>query len=296
MDRRNYGELLARLQAHLELPPDKPDEDYESTLRALWLAAADRPMSADAAGKHELPPLTDGQHRQLETWVGERLAGRPLAYITGRQSFMGVDFVVRPGALIPRRETELLGEAALAVLRGYPEQPVVRCLDVCTGCGNLAIALAIQWPAARFLASDLCEEAVEVARENATLHGLENDLGLFVGDLFEPFAAAEHHQRYDLITCNPPYVSSTNVPQMAAEISGHEPPAAFDGGFGGMAILRRLVAEAPQYLVPGGWLVFEVGAGQGEAVIKRLRARSPFREIDGVCDAAGTVRVVTARL
>jgi len=296
MTATSYEQMLSSLQTQLELQVDKPDETHEATLRALWLTAAGTPLSTAKALHHELPVLNAQQQQTLTELVAERLDGKPLAYITARQSFMDVEFVVGPGALIPRRETELLGTTALEILRQHQQTIPIKALDLCTGCGNLAIALALKHPGVRFLASDISAEAIALAKENVVLHGLQDDLALVVGDLFAPLANGDQHGQYDIITCNPPYISSARVPQMTPEIAGHEPSAAFDGGFGGMAVLRRLLAEAPQFLVPGGWLVFEVGAGQGEAVIKRLTAGSVYSKVAGICDRDGTVRVVKARV
>ena len=295
MSQSGYEERLSELRTNLVLPIDKPDETHESTLRVLWLAAAEIRMSPTAALVYELPLLAKEQHRRLDDLTAVRLAGKPLAYITGRQDFMGVELVVGPEALIPRRETELLGNTALGLLQEVGPDKVPRCLDVCTGCGNLAIALSLKCPGVQVVASDLSSAAIRLAAENAANHGLQDKLQLEVGDLFAPFETAAYHEIFDLITCNPPYISSAGVPRMATEISDHEPGLAFDGGFGGMAVMKKLMTEAPRFLKSGGWLAFEVGAGQGEAIIRRLTAGSLYEEVVGISDDHGIVRVVTAR-
>ena len=290
-----FDELLEDLRVKLVLPADKPEEDHENTLRALWLAAAGEKVSAVTAMATGLPALDDDQREHLTGLVAKRIEGNPLAHLTERANFMGLEFVVGPAALIPRQETELLGTTARRLLDATSQGGEARCLDVGTGCGNLAIALALKCPSARLWASDISEAAIDLARQNVQRHGLLDKLPLLVGDLLAPLAGSENGG-FDLIVCNPPYISPQRVPQMGPEIADHEPSEAFDGGFGGMAVLRKLVSEAPQHLALGGWLAFEVGAGQGELVIKQLQAGSTYREVIGICDTDGIVRVVTAKI
>lgn len=290
-----YSENLAALQSKLELLPDKPEETCESTLHALWLAAAGAPVSVATALRHQLPELDPSQRERLAELMTARLGGAPLAHLTQRQRFMDLEFMVGPDALIPRRETELLAKAAEDALRDGPQTLQRRAVDVGTGCGNLAITLSLRYPDTRFVALDISADAVEIARKNAARHGLADKVEFLVGDLFVPIDSPENQAAFDLVVCNPPYISSGQVPQMAAEISDHEPTAAFDGGFGGLSVVRRLIAEAPKFLVPGGWLVFEIGAGQGEALAARARANSEFDEVNTISNEDGVIRVIAAR-
>ncbi len=294
MPRASLDERLAALGAQLAPAPDKPEETPASTLRALWLLAAGTPASAALALETELPDLDDDGHARLDALVASRLAGTPLAHLTGRQRFMGLEFAVEPGALIPRAETELLANAALTFLKAVPDADARRCLDIGTGSGNLAVTMAALCPGARVLASDVSEDATRVARLNVERLGVADRVSVFVGDLFAPFDTAEHHGRYPLVLCNPPYVSSANVSQMPAEISGHEPAAAFDGGFGGMGVLRRLLRDAPRFLAPGGRLMFEVGAGQGEGLLRNMAAGGTYPLVEGLKDERGVVRAIIA--
>jgi release factor glutamine methyltransferase len=294
MPQASFEARLAALAAQLTVAPDKPEETPESTLRALWLLAAGSPTSAALAMETDLPPLDDGAAGRLDGLVAVRLGGTPLAYLTGRQRFMGLEFAVEPGALIPRVETELLAGAALAFLRAVADPDGRRCLDIGTGSGNLAVTMAALCPGARVLASDVSEDAARIARRNVDVLGVGDRVSVTVGDLFGPFESDEHFGRYPLVLCNPPYVSSTHVSQMPAEISGYEPAAAFDGGFGGMGVLRRLLRDAPRFLAPGGRLMFEVGAGQGEALLKNMSAAGTYRIVEGLKDGHGTVRAIVA--
>jgi release factor glutamine methyltransferase len=213
--------------------------------------------------------------------------------MTGLQRFMGLEILCGGEALIPRRETELLGWAALKELRrmaSVQEDLVV--IDVCSGSGNLAVGLAHHEPAARVFAADLSREAVALALRNVEHLGLIGRVDVREGDLLAPFDQPEFHRRVDLIVCNPPYISTQKVLTMAGEVSDFEPRLAFDGGPLGIRILQRLIREAPRYLKPGGRLAFEVGDGQGPAVLRRLRAQGDFEDAATVTDRRGHIRVI----
>ncbi len=295
-DARLFKRLSAEIEDGLEGLPDKPEETVDATLRALWLLAADQPMSVQRAASAPLPPLDARQGEQLGSLVRQRLGGTPLAHLTGRQSFLDIEMLAGPEALIPRRETELLGRAAVSLLQRLAEaNSRIVVVDVCTGCGNLAAALALAEPRAEVYASDLSSEAVELARRNMTHVGVGAQVSLRVGDLLEPFDTDELRGRVDLLTCNPPYISTGRMAAMPDEIVGHEPALAFDGGPLGIRILQRLISEAPRLLRPGGWLAFEVGLGQGPSVEKRLLGSGQYSDVEPVADAAGQTRALLAR-
>lgn len=281
----------ARLAGGLARLPDKPEETVEATLAALWLAAAGEPRSCVAAASAPLPELDAEAARRLESLVERRLAGTPLAHLTGRQSFMGLEMLAGPEALIPRRETELLAATALAHL----PSPGARVVDVCTGSGNVAIAIAHHAPRTRVWASDLSADAVALARRNAAGLGLAARVSFRVGDLLAPFDEADFVGRIDVLTCNPPYISSAKVDTMPAETAGHEPRLAFDGGPLGIRILRRLALEAPRFLAPGGLLALEVGLGQARGVRRQLEQHGAYEGFLEASDAEGNVRVLVAR-
>lgn len=287
---------MAQLEHGLQVLPDKPEETDSATLRSLWHLASGTPLSARAAADLELPTLDARQRDRLRELVALRLTGMPLAHITERQSFMDVEMLAGPGALIPREETELLGRAAMTLLHQLAAQPdpsVV--VDVCTGSGNLAGALALAEPTAVVYASDLSAEAIELARRNMAYLGLDDRVTLRVGDLLAPFLVDGLLGRVDLVVCNPPYISSARVTEMPAEIAAHEPGLAFDGGPFGVRILQRLIREAPQLLRPEGWLAFEVGAGQGPAVEHRLRTSGHYGHIERVVDGRDEIRALSAQ-
>jgi release factor glutamine methyltransferase len=292
----SYRTLLGEVERFWIPLPDKPEETAEAVLRALWSTACGRPVSALQASGVELPPLDGAALERLQALIERKRAGVPLAHLTGRQTFMGLELLAGPGALIPRRETEIVGRAALAKLHELAEQRgEVRVLDVCTGSGNLAYAYAHHEPRARVHASDLAPEAIELARRNGEHCALAARVELRVGDLFEPFASAGFFEACDLVSCNPPYISTSKVGLMHPEISLFEPQAAFNGGVYGIAILAKLVREAPSFLRSGGWLAFEVGLGQGEVIARQLRKNGAFSAVEACSDAEGEVRALLAR-
>lgn len=292
-----FRELLDETAANLSALPDKPEETAENTLRALWQAAAGKPMSAEQAAVTTLPALNESTQTRLRELLAQRFSGTPLAHLTGWQRFMGLELMASREALVPRKETELLGTLALTVLRQLTrDQKTTRVIDVCTGAGNLALTLATQVPAAQVYASDLSVEAVQLAKRNGIMLGLGSRVEFRQGDFLNPFADGQFDHNIDLLVCNPPYISTGKVSTMPTEIIGHEPSLAFDGGPFGVKILQRLLTEAPQYLRPGGWLTFEVGLGQGQSLIDRLRRNPAYADVAGVVDAAGAVRAVVAQV
>lgn len=297
MDTENilFHDMGTRLTAGLSLLPDKPEETPDSTLRALWHAAADAPVSVQKAGALALPALDADGVERLRTLISQRVAGIPLAHLTGRQNFMGLELLAGKEALIPRKETELLGRAALDVLRAMAAgRDEVIVVDVCTGSGNLALALASHVPQALVFGADLSSEAVALAQRNARHLGLQERVEFRAGDLLAPFDEPAFHARLSLLVCNPPYISSKKVDSMPGEIIGHEPRLAFDGGPLGIRIVERLTREAPRFLAAGGFLIFEVGLGQGPALLRRLAGNKSYATLKSFADEAGEIRVILA--
>ena len=215
----------------------------------------------------------------LESLVRRRLAGEPVAYLTGRREFWSIELEVTPDVLVPRPETELLVERALAAIAGL-ENPAV--LDLGTGSGAIAIAVAAERPDAEVTATDASAAALGVAQRNATGLGLRN-LRFCEGDWYTPLAGA----RFDAIVSNPPYVAAGD-PALAA--LAHEPRLALVGGSDGLEALAVVASGAPRHLLPGGWLLVEHGASQGAAV-RRLLQSAGLEKITTRADLAGLDRV-----
>ncbi len=220
--------------------------------------------------------------------VARRATGEPVAYLVGHRDFYGLELLVTPATLVPRPETELLVELALAEARRMLAGPgaPLRIADIGTGTGAIAIALAANLPAARVYAVDLSAEALEVAGRNVARHGLAERVALLRGDLLAPLP-----EPVDMIVSNPPY---TIFAEVEPNVRDHEPRLALDGGPDGAAIYRRLLAAAPAYLRPGGAVLLEIGAWQGELVAALLRERLPDAAVRVQQDLAGHERVAMA--
>jgi release factor glutamine methyltransferase len=225
-------------------------------------------------------PLQDGELATYRSMVARRGKREPLQHILGSQEFDGLEFIVSKAVLIPRHDTETLLEAAIC---HAPQACSI--LDVGTGSGCIAIALARRLPQACVTAVDLSAEALSVAIRNAE-HNHAN-VELLQGSFFEPV----FRRSFDLIVSNPPYITTADLAGLQPEVRDFEPYLALDGGADGLDAYRSLTAAAPQHLNPGGWLLFEVGAGQAVAVSSLLE-KAGFDAIVTIPDNAGIQRVV----
>ncbi|MGH7616528.1 MAG: N5-glutamine methyltransferase family protein [Gemmatimonadaceae bacterium] len=291
-------ELLTAVESRLSpnwTPlPDKPEETLELTARALWFAAAGDPRSVSRCRDGSLPMLDAAALERLWSLVDRRAAGTPLPHITERQCFLDLEMIASADALIPRRETELLARTAIERLRAFVgSRGAALAIDVCTGSGNVALALAAHDPRVVVFASDISAPALTLAERNATHLGLSDRVHFAASDLFAGMAGALHRSA-DIVTCNPPYITSQKVGHMPTEIIGYEPRLAFDGGAFGLKVVTRLLADAPRFLRPGASLCFEIGAGIGESLAERVRKNSAYVDVTPVTDDAGVIRVIAA--
>ncbi len=225
------------------------------------------------------------QLQRFEALLGRRLSGEPIAYIVGRREFWSLELTVTPATLIPRAETELLVEQALARLS--PDK-ALRSADLGTGSGAIALAIAAERPKAWIVATDNSPAALAVASRNARRLGIGN-VEFRLGD----WCDALRDERFTLIVSNPPYVASVD-PHLGQGDVRFEPPAALVAGPDGLAALRCIVARAGSYLEPGGWLLLEHGYRQGEPLTELLRAAG-WIELSAYRDAAGISRVGCGR-
>ncbi len=225
-------------------------------------------------------PMNDEELSAYRGLVARRGKREPLQHILGSQEFDGLSFAVSPAVLIPRHDTETLLEQALK------QAPHARSiLDIGTGSGCIAIALAKRLPEAAVTAVDLSPEALAVAQRNAESHAV--DVEFLLGSFFEPLAG----RRFELIVSNPPYITTDDLNRLQPEVRDHEPRLALDGGPDGLAAYRVIISQAAAHLEPNGWLLFEVGAGQSEDVAALL-VQAGFGGIITASDPGGIERVV----
>ena len=247
--------------------------------RATLLAHPDRPLPSNQPTNQLTNQLTN-QQSNYQALIRRRASGYPLPYLTGRIEFYGLEFEVTPETLIPRPETETLVDLALA------HRPAT-VVDVGTGCGCIAVALAARLPNATVYAIEIAPPALAVARRNVERHGVAARVHLLIGDVLTPISGPVH-----LIVSNPPYVPTGDCASLPVSVRDHEPRLALDGGPDGLSVIRRLLAQAPAKLRPGGRLLIEIGADQGEAARYLARAFFPQATIRVHPDLTGRDRVM----
>jgi release factor glutamine methyltransferase len=219
-----------------------------------------------------------------------RLRREPIAYITGRQEFWSLDFLVTPDVLIPRPETERLVEISLECLGAFDSDLVLRILDIGTGSGALAVTLAKELPRAQVVATDISVAALEIARDNAARHQVADRIQFRASNLFESIREHEFH----LVVANPPYVRRGELPALAPEVSQWEPRTALDGGVDGLDYYCGIVAQGFRHLLPGGALIMEIGAAMGREITELLGSTGNYTSPLVYQDYAGKDRVIVA--
>lgn len=231
--------------------------------------------------------LSSEELARFKGFVERRLQHEPIAYITGYQPFMGLDFIVSRDTLIPRPETENLVETALEHCSLFTLHPSPFTIaDIGTGSGAIAVSLAKFLPQINVIGVDISAAALEVARQNAIKHNVANRCQFIKGDLLEPL---KEIGPVDLIISNPPYIPAKDIPTLMADVRDFEPHTALDGGEDGLDYIRQLIDKAPNHLKPKGLLLFEFGFGQAEAI--RDYAKNKFSEIKISKDNAGIERI-----
>jgi len=259
---------------------------HESDLDARLLAEHVLGWTTERYVADSLSAMPDGFVDRFDALLARRSAREPFAYIVGHEEFWGLILEVTPDVLIPRPETELLVECAIArCARGAP----VRIADVCTGSGCVAIAIAHERPAVTIRASDISDAALDVARRNAKRHGVDAHVELIRGDLLEGTAGP-----FDLIVANPPYVRDGDRPALQPEVGGHEPGIALFGGNDGLGLIARLAPQASSCLRSGGTLLFEFGYGQDTEIEELIASTAGLTLIELRRDLAGIPRVAVA--
>ena len=224
----------------------------------------------------------------------QRASGVPLANLTGKTTFMGMELDIEPGVLVARAETELLAKTAVEILgliRHKRKDDRLRVIDMGCGSGNLSCAIAKMVPGVFVYASDLSEKCTTLTARNVGRHRLESQVSVTRGDLLEPLTGRNLEGSIDMVVSNPPYISSTRLKGDRAFLLSHEPIEAFDGGPFGITIQQRLIKEAVGFLKPGGYLLFEFGVGQHRQVKGLFDRTGLYENVTFAADEAGEERV-----
>jgi len=232
---------------------------------------------------------TEAQRSTMRELVSRRAQHEPVAYLVGHREFFGLDFRVTSDVLVPRPETETLVVEALERAEPF-ENP--RILDIGTGSGCLAVSIAVNHSNASITATDVSEQALSIARENAQAHGVIDRMRLLKGDLFGPLESSD---QFELIVSNPPYIADGERDQLPADVSLHEPHVALFAGADGLDVIRRLIERAPKHLVDRGHLLLEISPEQAGAVGECLSASASFADIKTIKDLSDHARVLAAR-
>lgn len=255
----------------------------------LLAEAAGVEREAAIAGLLDLSTATQNKFDEL---IARREKREPIAYILGHKEFYSLDFEVTPAVLIPRPETEFVVSAALEFLA---DRPGARVLDIGTGSGAIAVAIAVNAPRASVTAADISTDAIAVASRNARRHRVEDRLTFQRADCFDVLDAGPALGSFDVIVSNPPYLDDSEIASLGTDVRDFEPRVALSAGAGGLDVLRRIVAGTWAHLVHGGELIVEVAAGQSAAVAE-LVEEAGLRVVTVINDFAGHPRVFVARM
>lgn len=238
-------------------------------------------------------PLTKKEVSDFRVLIQRRIKHEPLQYITGKQEFWSLDFEVNGKVLIPRPETEVLLEQAIAQAKAAPglSGHFHRVLDMCTGSGIIAVVAAREMADARVWATDISEDALAVAIRNAEAHKVSEKIEFLQSDLWVSLG----NLRFDLILSNPPYVSSSEYPDLPPEVRDYEPKIALDGKDEGLHIIKDILKSAPHFLDTGGWLMMEMSPEQTGTVMTMMDQMKAYTSIKRVKDYSRSHRVVVAQ-
>jgi release factor glutamine methyltransferase len=240
-------------------------------------------------------PLAEQELAQFRALVQRAGEHEPIAYLTAKAYFFNLEFEVTRDVLIPRPDTETLVENVLQLARNQPGFEAPRVLDLCTGSGCIAAAIASRLKNAVVVATELSEKAADMARRNLEKLGLDQRVTVAQGDLFEPLKTMVDVRPFDLIVANPPYIPTGAIERLDRNVRDYEPLSALDGGADGLAIHRRILAEAPERLMPGGRVFLEIQFDQAPQATRIAGERNAFEDIRVLKDHAGHDRVLTAK-
>jgi release factor glutamine methyltransferase len=241
-------------------------------------------------------PLIESELASFREFVRRAGEHEPIAYLTGQAHFFDLELDVRPGVLIPRADTETLVESTLNFCRHTPGMESPRILDLCTGSGCIAAAVAKHLPAATVVAVDIDPLAVEVAKANLARLKLDSRVSLLQGDLYEPLTSLVDCAPFHLVLSNPPYIRTGDIASLDRNVRNFEPRLALDGGPDGLALHRRILAGVPQRLLPGGKVMLEIAYDQGKAALNMASEYHALANAKILKDAAGNDRILSLSL
>lgn len=239
--------------------------------------------------------LTEPQLAAFRSLVQRAGEQEPIAYLTGKAHFFNLEFEVSPGVLIPRPDTETIVENVMQYVRSVPGLESPRVLDLCTGSGCIAAAIAKHLPASVVVAIDQSEPAVAIATKNMQKLGLDSRVTIACGDLFDPLNGMVDARPFDLIVANPPYIPSGQIAALDRTVKDYEPLEALDGGIDGLVLHRRILTEGADRLVSGGRMYLEIQFDQGAPAREAALAMAGYEDVRILKDYTGHDRVLTVR-
>lgn len=279
-------ELIARGTERLnKVDVDTPKLDAEVLLSNL--------LKVERIYFHMYPEKEVSEEKEAEFWnrIEKREKLMPVQYIVKQQEFMGLDFKVEEGVLIPRGDTEILVEKTIDIYNKEFSPNSVNIMDIGTGSGAIVVSLAKYINKSNLTAIDISSKALKIAKENASNNEVENKIRFLQGSLFDAIGGKDEYKAYDFIVSNPPYIPKDVVGTLSPGVKDYEPHLALDGGKDGLDFYRAITEGAKVYLKDGGYLLFEIGYDQGEELVRILKYNG-FRNVKVLKDLAGLDRVV----
>lgn len=280
-DQMNIEEILKK-----EINNLKQNNIENSTLKVKILLANILNVKKEYLLIHSEEEVKQEDKIKYENNINELIKGKPLQYITNKQEFMGLNFYVDENVLIPQPDTEILVEKAIEIAETTQKNKI---LDMCTGSGCIAISLAKNINNAQIIATDISNNALNVANKNAINHNVENKIKFINSDMFNNI-----EEKFDIIVSNPPYIETVTINKLEIEVQ-NEPHLALDGGIDGLKFYKIIANNAFKYLNENGYLLLEIGYNQQESVTQLLQDTGKYKNIEIIKDLGGNYRVVIAR-
>lgn len=277
----NITDIIVEYSKQLDIISDTPRLDVEILLQKA-LGGVDRLYIHLNLSKE----LEIEQEEIFLRFIEERLKGRPIAYIVNNREFMGLDFYVKEGVLIPRPDTEILVEEIIELCKGKDDLDI---LDIGTGSGAITVSLAKYIEKSRLTSLDISEIALEIAKKNAKSNGVIDKINFIKSDLFQQIVGT--NLKFDIIVSNPPYIRKRDIDELHTQVKDYEPYNALEGGIDGLDFYRNITEQSKNYLKPGGILAYEVGHDQAEEVVKIMQ-NNGYNKIYIKKDLQGIDRVV----